>query len=77
MDRDDLIAEIKKQLQEELQYYIGSLENKIPEEHKQQAKKIKNTSTDFIQKNPLISVALASVLAFLVAKMIYQQKDET
>lgn len=76
MNRDELIAEIKKQLQEEIKYHISSLENKIPDEQKQQLKKAKDSTSSFIQENPWASVALAALAGYVLARLIYKQGDD-
>lgn len=76
MDRNDLIVEIKKQLQEEMQGYKASLESKIPDEQRKQAKEIKETATKFVKENPWASVGMAALAGFVIARMIYRKRDE-
>ncbi|WP_374029830.1 YqjD family protein [Bdellovibrio bacteriovorus] len=76
MDRGELIAEIKKQLHEEMKYYKKSLEDKIPDEQKKQAKEAKDVATAFVKENPWASVGMALLAGFVIARMIYRRKDE-
>ncbi|WP_373999072.1 YqjD family protein [Bdellovibrio bacteriovorus] len=76
MDRSELIAEIKKQLQEELQHYKKSLEEKIPDEQKKQAKEAKDVATTFVKENPWASVGMAVLAGFVIARMIYRRRDD-
>lgn len=76
MDRNDLIAEIKKQLQEELSYYKSSVEDKIPEEQILQAKKVKNSTEHFVKDNPWTSLAIAALAGFVIARSIYKRGQE-
>lgn len=72
MDRSELIAEIKKQLQEELKDYKSSLEDKIPDEQKKQAKELKDSATTFIKENPWVSVGIAVLAGFVIARIAGQ-----
>jgi|GEM_PF-1940621 len=76
MDRSELIAEIKKQLQAELQQYKTSLADQIPDEQKQQAKELKNTATALIKENPWASVGVALLAGFVIARMIYKRRED-
>ncbi|NUN05494.1 MAG: DUF883 family protein [Bdellovibrio sp.] len=76
MDRDDLIAEIKKQLHEELKSYRSQLESKIPEEQRQQAKELKDAGTDFIKENPWASVTMATLAGFVIARFLYKRSED-
>ncbi|MEK2644555.1 DUF883 family protein [Bdellovibrio sp. BCCA] len=76
MDRSELIAEIKKQLQEELKQYKSSLADKIPDEQKKQAKEMKDTATAFVKENPWASVGMAILAGFVIARMIYRKKED-
>lgn len=76
MDRDQLIAEIKKQLQEELKQYTQPLKNKIPEEQREQLKDAKDALTLQVKESPWISVGIAALAGFVLARMIYRRKDD-
>lgn len=76
MDREQLIAEIKKQLQEELKQYTQPLKNKIPEEQREQIKDAKDALTLQVKENPWISVGIAALAGFVLARMIYRRKDD-
>ena len=76
MDRSELIAEIKKQLQAELQQYKASLADQIPDEQKQQAKELKSTATALIKENPWASVGVALLAGFVIARMIYKRRED-
>jgi ElaB/YqjD/DUF883 family membrane-anchored ribosome-binding protein len=75
MDRDQLIAEIKKQLQEELKTYTQPLTDKISDEHKEKAAEFKNEATTFVKENPWMSVGIAAALGFVIARMLYKGDD--
>jgi ElaB/YqjD/DUF883 family membrane-anchored ribosome-binding protein len=75
MDRDQLIAEIKKQLQEELKNYSRPLTDKISDEHKAQAVELKNEATDFVKENPWVAVGAAAVLGFFIARFLYKENE--
>lgn len=75
MDRDALIAEIKKQLLEELKASTFSLEEQIPDSVKKQAQEYRQITTDFVQKNPLAAVGLAALAGFVLARWIYHRED--
>lgn len=79
MDRDQLILEIKKQLQEELKQFKSSMTeqvtDKIPDEYKKQAKEAKDTTAEFIKDNPLISVIIAAFVGFILARLFYKERD--
>ncbi|MEN0057546.1 MAG: DUF883 C-terminal domain-containing protein [Bdellovibrio sp.] len=67
MDRQDLIAEIKKQLLEELH---------LSEEQKKQLQDLRSSSTQLIKENPWTTVALASLAGFLIARWMYRRGDD-
>ncbi|KYG61476.1 hypothetical protein AZI86_17335 [Bdellovibrio bacteriovorus] len=75
MDRDQLVAEIKKLLQEELKNYTRPLTEKISDVHKEQALEFKNDATIFVKENPWIAVGAAAGLGFLIARLIYKGED--
>lgn len=79
MNREELILEIKKQLQEELKHYTSSMtdqiNNKIPDEYKKQAKDTKDSTEVFIQENPWIAVGLAAFIGYILARLIYKRRD--
>lgn len=75
MDRDQLVAEIKKLLQEELKNYTRPLTDKISDEHKEQALEFKNDATEFVKENPWVAVGVAAGLGFLIARMLYKGDD--
>jgi ElaB/YqjD/DUF883 family membrane-anchored ribosome-binding protein len=75
MDRDQLIAEIKKQLQEELKNHTRTLTDKISDEHKEQALEFKNEAATFVKENPLMAVGVAAALGFVIARFIYKGND--
>lgn len=76
MNRDELIAEIKKQLQEELRDYKKSLSDKIPEEQKKQALEFRDEATDFVKENPWASVGLAALAGFVIARLLYKRGND-
>lgn len=75
MDRDQLIAEIKKQLQEELRNYTRPLSEKISDEHKEHVIELKNEATTFVKENPWVAIGVATTLGFLVARLLYKGDD--
>lgn len=76
MDRDQLIAEIKKQLQEEMKQYTQTLKDKVPAEQREQIKDLKDTLTVQVKENPWISVGIAALAGFVIARMLYKRKDD-
>lgn len=76
MDRSDLIAEIKKQLSEELKSYRSELENKIPDEQLRQTREFKDSGAEFIKENPWASVAMAALAGFVVARFLYRRSED-
>lgn len=76
MDRDQLIAEIKKQLQEEMKQYTQPLKDKVPAEQREQIKDFKDTLTVQVKENPWISVGIAALAGFVIARMLYKRKDD-
>lgn len=75
MDRDQLVAEIKKLLQEELKNYSRPLTDKISDEHKEQVLEFKNDATVFVKENPWVAVGVAAGLGFLIARFLYKGDD--
>lgn len=76
MDRDQLIAEIKKQLQEELKQQTQTLKDKIPVEQRKQAKALTTTVSNEIKTHPLLAVGLAAAAGFILARMFYKNKED-
>lgn len=76
MDRDQLIAEIKKQLKEELKAYAQPLADKIPDEQKEQALEIKNEVSRFVKENPWASVGIAALAGFVLARLLYKKGED-
>lgn len=76
MDRDQLIAEIKKQLQEELKNYTRPWTDKISDEHKEQALEVKNEATAFLKENPWMAVGIAAAVGFVIARLIYKGDEQ-
>ncbi|ASD64544.1 hypothetical protein [Bdellovibrio bacteriovorus] len=76
MDRDQLIAEIKKQLQEELKSQTDAIKNKIPGEQREQIKDMKDSLTQTMKENPWASVGIAALAGFVIARMLYKRKDD-
>ena len=76
MDRDQLIAEIKKQLQEELKDYTRPLTDKISDEHKDQAVKVKNEVTNFVQGNPLLAMGLSLAAGLILGRLLFRNGEE-
>ncbi|CAE78920.1 DUF883 C-terminal domain-containing protein [Bdellovibrio bacteriovorus] len=76
MDRDQLIAEIKKQLQEELKAQTDTIKNKIPGEQREQIKDMKDSLTQTMKENPWASVGIAALAGFVIARMLYKRKDD-
>lgn len=75
MTRDELLAEIKKLLQEELKDYTSPLAEKIPPEYKQQAEEMKDDFRGLVKEHPLLSVGLALTAGFIIARALYRQQD--
>ena len=76
MDRDELIAEIKKQLQEELKSYARPLTDKISAEHKDQVVEIKNEITTLVKDHPLLSIGVMTFAGFILGRLLYKKGDE-
>ncbi len=76
MDRDQLIAEIKKQLQEELKHQTQTLKEKIPVEQRNQAKTVTTSVSKEIKAHPWIAVSLAAAAGFILARMLYKNKED-
>ncbi len=76
MNRDELVAEIKKQLEEELRGVRSSLEDKVPDAQMQQAKHLKDAGTEFITENPWASVAMAALAGFVIARFLYRRSED-
>lgn len=76
MDRDQLIAEIKKQLQEELKMQTDAIKNKIPDDQREQIKDMKDSLTHTMKENPWASVGIAALAGFVIARMLYKRKDD-
>ncbi len=76
MDRDQLIAEIRKQLQEEMKAYKQSLSAQIPDEQKKQFNDVKDTVTTQIKEHPLAATGLAILAGFVLARMIYKRSND-
>lgn len=76
MDRDQLIAEIKKQLQEEMKQHTQALKDKVPAEQREQIKDLKDSLTAQMKENPWTSVGIAALAGFVIARMLYKRKDD-
>ena len=76
MDKDQLIAEIKKQLQEELKAYAQPLANKIPFEQKEQLKDIHSEITTAIKENPWAAAGVAVVAGYLLGRLLHKRSND-
>ena len=76
MDREQLIAEIKKQLLEELRDVSSPLNDKISDEHKQQMTDVKNSLETSVKENPWMAVGIAALAGFMIARLIYRQGED-
>lgn len=76
MDREQLIAEIKKQLQEELKAYTQPLANKIPPEQKEQIKDIHNEITTVMKENPWAAAGVAVVAGYLLGRLLHKRSND-
>lgn len=76
MDRDQLLAEIKKMLQEELKNYTQPLADKIPDEHKAQALELKDDVNGFVKSNPWMAVGIAVFVGYLAGKLLSGGREE-
>lgn len=76
MDRDQLIAEIKKQLQDELKQQTQTLKEKIPDQQREQIKDLKESLTATLKENPWASVGIAALAGFVIARLLYKRKDD-
>ncbi len=75
MTRNEILAEIKKLLQEELQAYAKPLSDQIPPEYKQQAVDIQEDVRAMVKEHPLISIGLALTAGFIIARALYRRED--
>lgn len=75
MDREQLAAEIKKQIRLELETQIQNAKSAIPEEVVQKATSTKKQLENEIKKNPLLAVLIAALLGFLLAKIFANKRD--
>lgn len=76
MDREQLIAEIKKQLLEELRDASSPLTDKISAEQKQQMTDVKNSLEASVKENPWMAVSIAALAGFMIARLIYRQGED-
>ncbi|MNL43450.1 hypothetical protein D3C87_1659640 [compost metagenome] len=76
MDRDQLIAEIKKQLKEELLQHTQALKDQIPPEQKEQLQDLQAQFTKTVKDNPWTSVGMAAVVGFMLARLLYKRNNE-
>jgi ElaB protein len=76
MDREQLIAEIKKQLQEELKAYAQPLANKIPQEQKDQLQDIHSEVTKAIKENPWAAAGLAIAAGYLLGRLLHKRSND-
>jgi ElaB protein len=76
MDRDQLIAEIRKQLQEELKAYAQPLTNKIPPEQKEQLKDIHSELTTVMKDNPWAAAGLAVVAGYMLGRLLHKRSND-
>ena len=76
MDREQLIAEIKKQLQEELKAYAQPLANKIPQEQKEQLQDIHSEVTTLIKENPWAAAGLAVVAGYFIGRLLHKRSHD-
>lgn len=79
MDREQLLAEIKTLLSEELKSHTQPLKdqmaNAIPEEQKEQLRRAQNEVTQFVQEHPIAALALAAAAGFLLGRLFYKGND--
>lgn len=75
MDRNQLIEEIKKQLQEEMKSFKSQLAEQIPEDQRKKAQEAKDMATTFVQENPMAAVGLAALAGFLIARLFYKRGE--
>lgn len=64
MEKDQLIAEIKKQLQEEMKNYAPAAE---------QALEFKDEVEELIEEHPWVAVGVAATVGFMLARLIYKR----
>jgi len=76
MDRDQLIAEIKKQILEELKEASAPLTDKISAEQKQQMTAVKKSVESSVQQNPWIAIGLAALAGFVLARSLYRREED-
>ena len=76
MDREQLIAEIKKQILEEIKGVASPLTDKISDEHKEQIKDVKNSVEKSVKENPWMAVGVAVLCGFMIGRLLYRRKDD-
>jgi Uncharacterized conserved protein len=75
VDRNQLIEEIRKQLQEEMKNLKNQVADQIPEDQRKKAQEVKDMATEFVKENPMASVGIAAVAGFLIARMLYKRGE--
>lgn len=75
MDRDQLIAEIKKQLLEEMKFAASPLTDKISDEQKAEMMEMKKSLETTVKENPWMAVGVAALCGFMIGRLIYRKDD--
>ncbi|MEK2687855.1 DUF883 C-terminal domain-containing protein [Bdellovibrio sp. GT3] len=75
MDRDQLIAEIKKQILEELKGAASPLTDKISDEQKAEITELKNSMESSVKEHPWMAVGVAALAGFMLARLFYRRDD--
>ena len=50
--------------------HLEKLQHELPQEIEQRLRELKDRTSDFVQKNPLTSVAIAAGVGYLIAKLL-------
>ncbi|WP_413575489.1 hypothetical protein ACLVWU_14210 [Bdellovibrio sp. HCB290] len=75
MDRDQLIAEIKKQILEEMKGAAAPLTDKISDEQKAEMMELKNSMEASVKEHPWMAVGVAALAGFMLARLFYRKDD--
>ncbi|WP_413582327.1 hypothetical protein [Bdellovibrio sp. HCB288] len=75
MDRDQLIAEIKKQILEEMKGATAPLTDKISDEQKAEMMELKNSMEASVKEHPWMAVGMAALAGFMLARLFYRRDD--
>ena len=76
MDRDQLIAEIKKQLQEELKAYARPLTDRVSAEHQDQIQELHGELTAAMKDHPWAAFGVAVVAGYFMGRILHKRSQD-